>query len=61
MGVILNPDNKETRKTLNRVAREEIKLKLLADIKIDLQICELEGWDKKEYLNELKKLIDGFY
>ena len=61
MGIILNPDNKETRKKLNQKSREEIKLKLLADIKMDLQICEIEGWNKKEYLNELKELIDSFY
>lgn len=23
-------------------------------------ICEVEGWNKMEYLNELKELIDGF-
>lgn len=59
--MILIPDNKETRKALNRKAREETKLKLLADIRLDMIICELEGWNKKEYLNELKELIDSFY
>ena len=22
-------------------------------------VCEVEGWDKKEYINELKKLLNG--
>ena len=58
--MILIPDNKKTRKKLNQKSREEMKLKLLKDIKIDLQICELEGWNKKEYLTDLKELIDSF-
>ena len=59
--MILLPDNEETRKVLNQKSREEMKLKLLKDIKMDLQICELEGWNKKEYLTELKELIDSFF
>ena len=59
--MILIPDNEETRKALNRKAREETKLKLLTDIRIDMIICELEGWNKKEYLIELKELIDSFF
>lgn len=58
MGVELIPATPETRKALNRLAREQIKLRLLADISLDLVICELEGWDKTEYLNELKSMID---
>lgn len=44
---------------LNRLAREQMKHRLLKDIRMDLAICEIEGWDKREYLNELKNLIDG--
>lgn len=58
LGVTLDPAAPETRKALNRLAREQIKLRLLADISLDLVICELEGWDKTEYLNELKSMID---
>ena len=47
--------------SLNRLAREQMKLKLLADIRTDLMVCEIEGWSKMEYLNELKELIDGFF
>ena len=48
-------------KTLNQLARESMKLKLLADIRIDLEICKLEGYDCKEYLKEIKELIDSFF
>ena len=54
-GLII-PDEK-TAKALNNLARHEMMLKLLNDIRVDLIICEIEGWDKKEYLEELKKMI----
>lgn len=54
------PKNKECARALNTLAREQLKHRLLADIRIDIQICQLEGWDYKEYLLELKKLIDSF-
>ncbi len=34
--------------TLNRLAREQMKLKLLQDIRTDLIVCEIEGWDKAD-------------
>ena len=58
MGVELIPATPETRKALNRLAREQIKLRLLADIRFDLAVGEIEGWNKLEYLNELKSMID---
>ena len=59
MGVQLIPDTPEARKALNNLAREKMKYRLLADISLDLVICELEGWDKTEYLNELKDMINA--
>ena len=44
---------------VNRIARERMKLKLLADIRVDLEICAIEGWCKKTYIRELKHLIDS--
>lgn len=58
MGVQLIPDTPEARKALNRLAREKMKYRLLADISLDLVICELEGWDKAEYLSEIENMID---
>lgn len=46
--------------SLNRLAREQMKLRLMQDIRTDLIVCEIEGWDKMEYLNELKELINSF-
>lgn len=43
---------------LNRLAREQLKEKLLTDIVIDMEICKIEGWDIMEYLLELQQLIN---
>ena len=45
-------------KTVNDLARARLKQYLLNDLLIDLTICEIEGWNKLEYINELKKLIE---
>lgn len=46
---------------LQRLAREQIKTKLLADIQTGLMICKLEGWDQLEYLADLHDLIAHFH
>ncbi len=46
---------------LNKLAREQDKYRLLASIATDLQVCKLEGIEPKEYVKELKDLIDGIY
>lgn len=38
---------------VNRLAREQFKVKLLAEIAVDMQICLLEGEDPYEYVDEL--------
>lgn len=44
---------------LNKLARERMKLKLLADIQFDLQVCEIEGWNKTEYIQQIRDLVNG--
>lgn len=44
-------------RTVNELARQKFKFKLLADIRVDLVICEIEGWCKLEYINELRALL----
>lgn len=46
-------------KTVNDLARLKFKEQLLKEIMFDLMVCEIEKWDKKEYINELKKLLNG--
>ena len=44
-------------RTVNELAREKFKQRLLNDILCDLMICEIEGWCKLEYINQMKELI----
>ena len=57
MSIQFTPDAPATRRAFNRLAREKMKLRLLADIRMDLMVCKLEGWDKLEYLDELLALL----
>ena len=38
---------------LNQCAREQMKERLMRDILCDMAVCEIEGWDKLEYLDDL--------
>lgn len=51
--------DKQTAKTANELARKKFEEKLLQDIRVDLMICEIEGWNKTEYIKELKGLINS--
>lgn len=44
---------------LQRLAREQMKHKLLADISVDMQVCAIEGWDHTEFLHDLHEEIEG--
>lgn len=46
-------------KTVNDLARLKFKEQLLKEIHFDLMVCEIEGWDKTEYIKELQKLLNG--
>jgi hypothetical protein len=37
-----------------------MKLRLMQDIRVDIEVCKLEGIDYKKYLLELKEIIDYF-
>lgn len=57
-GGLIIPD-KETAKALNDLARHTAIVRILSDIRMDLEICEIEGWDKMEYINKLKQLLNS--
>ena len=56
----LIPDTPETRKALNDLARHEFIKKMYEHILMDMQICDLEGWDKMEFINMLFGILDHF-
>lgn len=58
MAVELIPDTPQTRRKMQELARHQMILKLHADILMDMQICDIEGWDKMEYINQLQNLLN---
>ena len=58
LGIMLEPDIPETRKTLNDLARHQLIVRILQEIKFDLMICEIEGWDKKEFIRQIQSAVD---
>lgn len=57
MSIQFTPDTPATRQAFNGPSLEKMKARLRADIRMDLMVCELEGWDKLEYLDELLALV----
>ena len=47
-------------KALNRLARQQMIERLYRDILIDIAVCEIEGWDKMEYIKDLQEVINHF-
>ena len=56
-GVII--PNEDTARALNDLARHEAIVRILNDIRMDMEICEIEGWDKNEYLNLIRELLNS--
>ena len=50
----------ETRRKAQELARHQMIVKLEADVLMDMQVCDIEGWDKTEYIKQLKALLDSF-
>ena len=48
-------------KALNECARQSMIARLLTDLLIDMQVCDLEGWEKKDYIRQLHEEIDQLY
>jgi len=57
---ILRKISNDEGKALNKLAREQTKLNLLKDILLDITVCQIEGFDFREYILELYELIWHF-
>lgn len=44
-------------RTVNDLARAKFKERMLNDILCDLMICEINGWDKREYVHQIQAMI----
>lgn len=58
-GVLLD-GNPQTPMALNNLARMQAITRLEADILQDMMVCDIEGWDKTEYIRQLYGLLDYF-
>lgn len=47
-------------KDVNELARKKFQEQLLQEIRFDLMVCEIEGWDKSEYIKQLQTLLNSF-
>lgn len=57
-GIILDGDPR-TPYALQTLARHQMIERLLQDILMDLRICEVEGRDKREYINMIAEAIES--
>ena len=57
-GGLIIPD-KDTARALNDLARHTAIVRILNFIRIDMEIWEIEGWDKREYLNLIRQLLNS--
>lgn len=53
-------ERQEVAKALNDLARHQQITRLEADILSDMQVCDIEGWDKMEYIRMLQDLLNSF-
>lgn len=49
----------EAPRKLQELARHQIITRLYADILVDMQVCEIEGWDKMEFIRQLQTAINS--
>ncbi len=54
-GGLIIPDE-DTARALNDLARHKAIVRILNDIRM---VCEIEGWDKNEYLNLIRQLLNS--
>lgn len=52
-------EEKRARKMLNDAARHTMIERIYKDIIFDLQVCEIEGWDKTEYIRLLRDKLNS--
>lgn len=57
MGIVMNSNDGSPR-ALQELARHQMIVKLYADILRDMEVCEIEGWDRMEYINMLRRALN---
>lgn len=50
--------SKEERYQFNKLARLQSITKLEKDILFDLRVCQIEGWDCREYIRMIRDMLN---
>ena len=54
-----NSLDRQTARALNDLARHQAIARLEAEILFDMRVCEIEGWDRMEFINMLRELLNN--
>ena len=50
----------ETARAFQELARHQLIEKIYQEILFDMKVCEIEGWDKFEFIEQLQDVINHF-
>lgn len=59
-GGLVVDDHPETPRKLQELARHEMIARLYMDILADMAVCDIEGWDKMEFIRQLQGCLNRF-
>ena len=59
-GGIVTDNHPDTPCKLQELARHEAITRLYADILADMAVCDIEGWDKMEFILQLQECLNRF-
>ncbi len=54
----LEGTTKEERYQFNKLVRLQTITRLERDILFDLRVCQIEGWDCREYIRMIREMLD---
>ena len=59
-GGIVTDNHPDTPRKLQELARHEAITRLYLDILADMAVCDIEGWDKMEFIRQLQACLNRF-
>ena len=48
----------EAPRKLQELARHQFITRMYKEILFDMQVCEIEGWDRMEFINQIKEALN---
>ena len=59
-GGLVVDNHPDTPRKLQELARHEMITRLYVDILADMAVCDIEGWDRMEYIRQLQECLNRF-